>query len=576
MLKRLGLANLKVRTSLLLVMFFFMVMLLAGAALGIFSLRANNQALDVIVTNQKANELLNRSIGFYKDTQTALGRASAAYISNQNNQSYTTASEWVNSSDGAVRKLDDNTIRLLNRVDMDYQRTKMAFDEFHEYSESFEDINNAYVPLYASFEKLLEAVPPLLDLVKQGRMEEFRVHLAILASGAESDMYYAAERLQQFQQAYIDESFEKEEKQYDLVIQLVGVALALCVLICLGVYAFLRSMVLTPLRTAQEHFDRIASGDLTQRIEVTSDNEIGVLSEAVRRMQDSLRKMVLAVRDGVQAIEQGSQEIFQGNTDLSSRTEQQAAALQETAASMEELSSTVRQNADNAQQADRVTHDASNVAERGGQAVAQVVDTMNDIAASSNEIANIVNVIDGIAFQTNILALNAAVEAARAGEQGRGFAVVAGEVRSLAQRSAQAAREVKVLIEGSLQKVNVGARQVDDAGGIMQEVVSSVRGITVLMDEISSASHEQSEGIDQVNQAVSQMDAVVQQNAALVEQAAAAAGSLQSQAAHLMEVVAVFKINSGEIIEMQADELGYDYDDEHDDISPMRPQVLAT
>src|SRR5690554_6767768 len=266
-------------------------------------------------------------------------------------------------------------------------------------------------------------------------------------------------------------------------------------------------------------------------------------------MQDSLTRTVSTVRQGVEEINTGSREIYAGNTDLSSRTEQQAAALQETAASMGQLASTVRQNTDNAIEADRLAKGASSVAVRGGEAVTAVVGTMNELSDSSRQMSDIVSVIDGIAFQTNILALNAAVEAARAGEQGKGFAVVAGEVRSLAQRSAQAAKEIKHLIDESLAKVEAGARQARQAGEVMTEVVGSVEGVTTIMSEISSASHEQSEGIEQVNRAVLEMDGVTQQNAALVQEAAVAAGSLQDQAARLAEAVAVFKINASEVID---------------------------
>src|SRR5690606_17573523 len=253
---------------------------------------------------------------------------------------------------------------------------------------------------------------------------------------------------------------------------------------------------------------------------------------------------------GVEEINLGSREIFVGNTDLSSRTEQQAASLQQTAASMEELAGTVKQNTDNALQADRLAKEATQVAQRGGQAVAQVVGTMDEITTSSGKISEIVGVIDGIAFQTNILALNASVEAARAGEQGKGFAVVAGEVRSLAQRSAQAAKEIKTLIEDSLETVQSGSRQATQAGTVMREVVASIEGVTTIMGEIASASNEQLDGIEQVNQAVAQMDIVVQQNAALVEEAAAAAGSLQDQAGHLTEAVSVFKVGGAEVIDV--------------------------
>lgn len=328
---------------------------------------------------------------------------------------------------------------------------------------------------------------------------------------------------------------------------LLGVLLMIIMRIVFG------RVVVRPLRQAGAHFDRIAAGDLTQRIDVKSRNEIGALYEAMRRMQESLSRTVAVVRDGVEQINHGSREIFMGNTDLSSRTEQQAASLQETAASMEQLASTVRQNTDNATQADTLAKSASNVAQRGGQAVSGVVTTMDEISSSSGKMSEIVSVIDGIAFQTNILALNAAVEAARAGEQGKGFAVVAGEVRSLAQRSAQAAKEIKVLIDDSVKRVQSGSRQADEAGQIMKEVLEAVQGVTTIMAEISSASHEQADGIGQVNVAVSEMDSVVQQNAALVEEAAAAAGSLQEQAARLAEAVSVFKINANEVIDMAHD-----------------------
>jgi len=261
-------------------------------------------------------------------------------------------------------------------------------------------------------------------------------------------------------------------------------------------------------------------------------------------MNASLSHIVGEVRNGTDTIATASNEIAAGNLNLSSRTEQQASSLQETAASMEQLTSTVKQNADNASQANQLAVSASEVAVHGGKVVTQVVSTMGSINASSKKIVDIIGVIDGIAFQTNILALNAAVEAARAGEQGRGFAVVAAEVRNLAQRSASAAKEIKALIDDSVAKVNVGSKLVDQAGSTMEEIVTSIRRVTDIMGEITAASHEQTAGIDQINQAVSQMDQVTQQNAALVEEAAAAAASLQDQAATLAEVVSAFKLDS--------------------------------
>jgi methyl-accepting chemotaxis protein len=297
-----------------------------------------------------------------------------------------------------------------------------------------------------------------------------------------------------------------------------------------------------PLTVLSQHVQRIGDGDLSQPLASPRRDEIGAITRAVETMRDALVRVVSQVRQGTDTIATASSEIASGNQDLSSRTEQQASSLEETAASMEELTSTVKQNADNARQANQLAASASEVAVRGGSVVGQVVDTMSAINTSSKKIVDIISVIDGIAFQTNILALNAAVEAARAGEQGRGFAVVASEVRSLAQRSAAAAKEIKVLIDDSVGKVGTGSAQVAEAGRTMDEIVASVKRVTDIMGEISSASQEQTSGIEQVNQAIAQMDQVTQQNAALVEEAAAAASSLQEQAGHLVQAVGVFRV----------------------------------
>jgi methyl-accepting chemotaxis protein len=287
----------------------------------------------------------------------------------------------------------------------------------------------------------------------------------------------------------------------------------------------------------------IAAGDLSVPIETRPDDRSSLLY-AMKGMRDSLVNIVSQVRAGTLTIANASTEIAAGNQDLSERSERQAGTLEETASSMEELTGTVRQNADNARQANTLAESASTVAQRGGAVVAQVVQTMASINDSSKQIAEIISVIDGIAFQTNILALNAAVEAARAGEQGRGFAVVAGEVRSLAQRSAAAAKEIKTLISDSVAKVDDGAKLVDEAGSTMEEIVTSVRRVTDIMAEISHASQEQSAGIEQVNRAIGQMDEATQQNAALVEQAGAAASALQDEAATLARLVSIFKLDA--------------------------------
>ena len=312
---------------------------------------------------------------------------------------------------------------------------------------------------------------------------------------------------------------------------------------------FITRSITAPINQAVKIAQTVAAGDLSSQIEVKSKDETGQLLQALKDMNASLVNIVGQVRIGTDTIATASSQIAAGNLDLSSRTEEQASSLEETASSMEELTSTVKQNAENARQANQLVVSTSEVAVKGGAVVAQVVETMSSINASSKKIADIIGVIDGIAFQTNILALNAAVEAARAGEQGRGFAVVAAEVRNLAQRSASAAKEIKSLIEDSVAQVDMGGKLVDEAGKTMDEIVHSVKRVTDIMSEIAAASQEQSAGIEQVNQAIAQMDEVTQQNAALVEEAAAASASLQDQADNLAQVVSVFRLNEASYVE---------------------------
>src|SRR5471030_1791558 len=311
-----------------------------------------------------------------------------------------------------------------------------------------------------------------------------------------------------------------------------------------GMGLILTRKLVTSLKEAVKIAQTVAAGDLTYNIVVTSKDETGQLLQALKEMNDSLAVIVGQVRTGTDTIATASGQIASGNLDLSSRTEQQASSLEETASSMEELTSTVKQNAANAQQANDLAESASDVALKGGAVVSQVIHTIGSIDESAKKIVDIIGIIDGIAFQTNILALNAAVEAARAGEQGRGFAVVASEVRNLAQRSAAAAKEIKGLISDSVEKVETGSAQVALAGATMAEVVGSVRRVTDIMGEISRAGEEQRAGIAQVHDAVAQMDQVTQQNAALVEQAAGAAEALQEQAAELAQVVHIFNLDA--------------------------------
>jgi methyl-accepting chemotaxis protein len=319
-------------------------------------------------------------------------------------------------------------------------------------------------------------------------------------------------------------------------------SVVLAVLVGAGLAVAITRSITGPLGEAVAMADRVAQGDLTARIDVQGQDEAAQLLRSLGAMNRKLAEVVGQVRHSSESIATGSAQIASGNADLSQRTEEQASNLQQTAASMEQLSGTVKANAATAHQANQLATGASGAASQGGEVVGQVVATMQEIAASSKKIADIIGVIDGIAFQTNILALNAAVEAARAGEQGRGFAVVASEVRSLAGRSADAAKEIKALIGASVEKVDVGARQVNDAGASMTEIVNQVRHVSQLISEISNASAEQTTGIGQVSEAVTQLDQVTQQNAALVEESAAAAESLKHQAHKLAEVVGYFKL----------------------------------
>jgi len=311
-----------------------------------------------------------------------------------------------------------------------------------------------------------------------------------------------------------------------------------------GIIAFwMTGSIVRPLNQAVKVAQTVAEGDLTSSIVPDGKDEAAQLMAALATMNANLLKIVSQVRDGTDSIATGSSQIASGNSDLSERTEKQASALEETASSMEELTSTMKQNAGHARQANELAVTASNIAVEGGQVVGEVVQTMSSINDSSKKIVDIISVIDGIAFQTNILALNAAVEAARAGEQGRGFAVVASEVRTLAQRSSAAAKEIKALIDNSVDKVDLGTKLVEQAGATMTKVVSSIKSVADMVNEISHASKEQSEGIEQVNQAITQMDQVTQQNASLVEESAAATKTLQDQASNLAKIVSAFQVN---------------------------------
>jgi len=335
-----------------------------------------------------------------------------------------------------------------------------------------------------------------------------------------------------------DETVAVGKKQMAFTITVMAISMAVLLIIA---FALIRGIILS-LNTAQKVATTIASGDLSSTIDISQTDEVGKLLLSMSDMNSSLAKIVGDVREATDSIATAAKEISDGNADLSSRTEQQASSLEETASSMEQMSATVKQNAENAKLANQLAESASDIAVKGGQVVDKVVETMAGISESSKRVGDIISVIEGIAFQTNILALNAAVEAARAGEHGRGFAVVAGEVRNLSQRSATSAKDIKALIDDSTGKVNAGTKLVDQAGVTMNEIVNAIKRVTDIMSEISAASSQQSAGIDQVNQAITQMDDVTQQNAAQVEEAAAAAESLEEQAQLLQKAVSLFKL----------------------------------
>ena len=399
--------------------------------------------------------------------------------------------------------------------------------------EVFAKANEAYVK---------QGLLPVRDAIVAGQSEAAEKVYAAQVSPLAPPAEKAIGELMELQVAQAATDYAAAQASQARVTQITAIASLLALAVGSVLAWWITQSITTPIRRAVEVAETVAGGDLRSRIEVNSKDETGQLLAALKRMNEALVNTVSAVRGNADSVATASSQIAQGNIDLSQRTEEQASNLQQTAASMEQLTATVKQNADTARQAAQLATSASGVAGRGGEVVGRVVSTMEDISASSKKIADIIGTIDGIAFQTNILALNAAVEAARAGEQGRGFAVVAGEVRSLAQRSAEAAKEIKSLIGASVEKVEAGTALVGDAGTTMDEIVGQVKRVSDLLSEISAASIEQTQGIGQIGDAVNQLDQVTQQNAALVEESAAAAESLKLQAAQLSQAVAFFSL----------------------------------
>ena len=444
----------------------------------------------------------------------------------------------------AMANKEEQFVQAEKRIAEDKGRASKALSEYAATVDSAEE-RPLLEAIQTAQQYYFAAQPDLLKVSRtsDGVTDALREAYSGTSAKTLNALLAAVEKDIEFQKVGADRAYQTSQSQYAstrievIVLLIVSVALG-----ALLAWSIARS-VTSPVRDAVQLAEAVAVGDLTSDVRSDSQDEIGQLIRALKKMNGSLSTVVDQVRQGSHGVATASAEIAQGNHDLSARTESQASALEETAASMEQLSAAVKQNADSAKQANQLANSASEVAIRGGDVVAQVVDTMKGINESSRKISDIISVIDGIAFQTNILALNAAVEAARAGEQGRGFAVVATEVRSLAGRSADAAKEIKGLINASVERVEQGTALVDQAGSTMTDVVSSIRRVTDIMGEISAASHEQAAGVAQVGEAVTHMDQVTQQNAALVEEMAAAASSLKSQAEDLVGTVAVFKLS---------------------------------
>ncbi len=515
------LKNLTIKSLLLSVMSILSVLLVGTGILGLSSLSATNDALKTV----------------YEDRTVALGELNTVITLLTINQLDLAASIYG----------DPNLV--LPKMDAIEKRTKTIASTFGAYEQTQLTTEEKALAgkFSADYKKFVDkALVPAIAASRGGNVLRVTEIVNETMEGLILPVRADVTSLIDIQLQEAKREFEASQARFTLVRNISIAAIIFGVLIAAFMAFWLLRLIVRPLREAVDVARSVAAGDLTQQIQVRSSNETGQLLQAIKDMNDSLAQTVSAVRHGTETITLASGEIASGNADLSSRTEAQAGSLEETASSMEELTSTVRQNADNARQANQLAASASEVAVKGGVVVAEVVQTMGSIQDSSRKIVDIIGVIDGIAFQTNILALNAAVEAARAGEQGRGFAVVAAEVRNLAQRSAAAAKEIKVLIGDSVDKVEAGSNQVTQAGKTMDEIVSSVRRVTDIMAEITAASQEQTSGIEQINQAITQMDEMTQQNAALVEQAAAAAASLQQQANGLSQVVGVFKLSGVE------------------------------
>ena len=514
--------RIKVITVLIIVLFALGAMQLISA--GVFVRALNNDKQNFTIS-----QLSSQNVAEFTDAWISLNQARVTLNRGMLRLQGTMASS---TNGGELKTLVDTANNLLAEAKRHYDKY-YALPETPGLDEHLSDSLEKQYGIYSA------TLARMNELLAEGKLEEMFKQNAEQKQQAMQAVY---QDWRAAQASLTNAGIQQNESDYSRILWSLAAIMLLVVAVIIVSWVAMQRVLLKPLHGVMEHIRHIAEGDLTNNINTEGSNEMALLARNVNEMQQSLAKTVGVVREGADTIYTGAGEISAGSNDLSSRTEQQAASLEETAASMEQLTATVKQNADNARQATQLAQNASETAQKGGNVVDGVVRTMDEIAASSSKIAQITNVIDGIAFQTNILALNAAVEAARAGEQGRGFAVVAGEVRTLAQRSAQAAKEIKGLIDDSGNRVSAGSALVHEAGETMAEIVNAVTRVSDIMGEIASASDEQSRGIDQVGQAVAEMDRVTQQNASLVEESATAAAALEEQAARLNETVAVFRI----------------------------------
>ena len=513
-------ANLKIGTRLwlgfgLVIGLLGMIVVISFMRMNAAETRINNMLEDRYKKIALMNQVMHNVATIHKHMRNALIEGNADGVKRE--------SEAINALRSRNKELLDNFDKIIN-----VPRSREIFNE-----------------IISARGNDLAMQKELFALIEAGNNESAKIHLKSKVVGTEQIYIGKIKEMIELQSGKMEEESQLCKEEFAQARVILGISASIAVLLGLFAAWYATRSITVPVSEAVSLARRVADGDLTAKIEVRSSDETGQLLQALKDMNGSLAKIVTEVRASTTTIATKSEEIADGNMSLSSRTEQQASSLEETASSMEELTSTVRQNADNARQASHLANSASNVALKGGAVVSQVVETMGAINESARKIAEIISVIDGIAFQTNILALNAAVEAARAGEQGRGFAVVAAEVRNLAQRSANAAKEIKELIGNSVEKVDAGSKLVDQAGATMDEVVASVKRVTDIIGEITEASSEQSSGIEQINQAITQLDNVTQQNAVMVEQTATAAESMRTQIGTLVQLVNIFRVEGG-------------------------------